>query len=384
MSKSQNLTAESVSNRSIWTTSDYGQRNSKERNIMISHKEHTEKIAQTFIMRPPTMDDLEQTVDLFEVVSRHIIDASDVTLDDIKNEWTLPKFDLEKSTRIVLDQARKSVGYSNGKIVGYIEVWDVQKVPVDIWVWGRVHPDYEGLGIGSRLMEWAEKRSRQAISRVPDDVQVVMESGTYHQYVPAHALFQALQMEPIRNFLFMATELDKTPTRPIWPANISVRAITGDEEAVAVIRAVRDAFQDHWGYVEQPFEDMYERWTHFMHNREDYDPSLWFLAMDGEEIAGMSLCAPKASEDPDMGWVNTLGVRRPWRRQGIGLALLHHTFAEFHKRGKARVGLGVDAGSLTGATGLYEKAGMRAVAERQFDTYRKILRPGRDISRQEL
>jgi mycothiol synthase len=40
----------------------------------------------------------------------------------------------------------------------------------------------------------------------------------------------------------------------------------------------------------------------------------------------------------------------------------------------------VDASSLTGATRLYEKAGMRVL--RQFDNYEKELRPGRDVSTQ--
>jgi len=42
------------------------------------------------------------------------------------------------------------------------------------------------------------------------------------------------------------------------------------------------------------------------------------------------------------------------------------------------VGLGVDAQSLTGATRLYEKAGIRV--ERQYDVYEKELRPGKDLS----
>ncbi len=106
--------------------------------------------------------------------------------------------------------------------------------------------------------------------------------------------------------------------------------------------------------------------------------------MDGDEIAGMSLCWPKANEDSEMGWVGTLGVRRPWRKQGLGLALLHHSFGVFAQRGQKRVGLGVDSTSLTGATRLYERAGMSPMVERQFDLYQKVLRQGRDISRQEL
>jgi hypothetical protein len=60
------------------------------------------------------------------------------------------------------------------------------------------------------------------------------------------------------------------------------------------------------------------------------------------------------------------------------MALLLHAFHEFLKRGKDRVGLGVDASSLTGATRLYQKAGMSIAM--QIDLYEKELRPGRDLA----
>ena len=64
-----------------------------------------------------------------------------------------------------------------------------------------------------------------------------------------------------------------------------------------------------------------------------------------------------------MGWVRSLWVRRPWRKRGLGNALLLNAFRQFHERGERRVGLGVDAESPTGATRLYERAGMRVVEE---------------------
>ncbi len=96
----------------------------------------------------------------------------------------------------------------------------------------------------------------------------------------------------------------------------------------------------------------------------------------------MSLCHPKTAEDPEMGWVDSLGMRRPWRRRGLALVLLHHSFGEFYRRGKCKVGLEVDAQSLTGATRLYEKAGMHV--DRQYANYEKELRPGGDLSTQSL
>ena len=61
----------------------------------------------------------------------------------------------------------------------------------------------------------------------------------------------------------------------------------------------------------------------------------------------------------------TRGLRRdarcaasPGGAQGLGEALLLHSFQEFSRRGCTRGTLGVDASSPTGATRLYERAGM--------------------------
>ncbi len=329
-----------------------------------------------YTMRPARISDLNDAVELFETCAKHAIGTSDVSLDDVRTEWQSPKFSLDKSVRVVHD--------NSGKMVGYVEVWDTDAVPVSIWIWCRIHPDNENHGIGSMLLNWAENRARKALPRVPDDVQVVMESGTYHGFRKGHDRLIRQGMKRIRRFLTMSIELDKAVPDPRWPAVITVRTMSVDEEIEPIVRAVRDAFQDHWGYVKQPFEETYERWRHFIQESKDFDPNLWFLAMDGDEIAGMSLCRPRANEDLNMGWVDTLGVRRPWRKQGLGLALLHHSFGVFAQRGQKRVGLGVDGASLTGATRLYERAGMSPMVERQFDLYQKVLRQGRDISRQEL
>jgi ribosomal protein S18 acetylase RimI-like enzyme len=64
-----------------------------------------------------------------------------------------------------------------------------------------------------------------------------------------------------------------------------------------------------------------------------------------------------------------VGVRRPWRRRGLALALLHHSFAQLARRGATRVGLGVDAENTTGAVRLYRRASVHA--ERTSDIWEK-------------
>ncbi|MBN1858479.1 GNAT family N-acetyltransferase, partial [Candidatus Bipolaricaulota bacterium] len=165
---------------------------------------------------------------------------------------------------------------------------------------------------------------------------------------------------------------------------IGVRPYAPGADLRPTVKMVRNAFRDHWGYVDAPFEEELKQWEHWTTAYKDFDPSLWFVAIDESngEIVGAALGWPKNTEDPEMGWIDVLGVVRRWRKRGLAQALLHHAFGEFFRRGNRKVGLGVDASSLTGATRLYERAGMRPV--RRTFSYEKELRAGRELSRRTL
>jgi mycothiol synthase len=163
----------------------------------------------------------------------------------------------------------------------------------------------------------------------------------------------------------MVIDLAAEAAEPTFPAGVEVRTFRAGEER-AVFDAVDEAFRDSHDHVPGVFEE----WRHWALDRDDFDPSLWWLALDGDAIAGFCLCRPHETEG-DMGWISSLGVRRPSRRRGIARALLLTSFHEFRRRKFARVGLGVDEDSLTGAHVLYESAGMRPV--RRYDLYEKAL-----------
>src|SRR5262249_2577967 len=91
---------------------------------------------------------------------------------------------------------------------------------------------------------------------------------------------------------------------------------------------------------------------------ERHDPSLWHVARSDGVIAGALIGDPVADEDPTLGYIALFGVRRAARGRGIGEALLRRSFAQFHELGRAGVMLYVDSESTTGATRLYERAGM--------------------------
>ena len=84
------------------------------------------------------------------------------------------------------------------------------------------------------------------------------------------------------------------------------RKIAYEKEFREAILAIAEAFKDHWGFVKKREEDELAFWKHRLENDPDFDPGLWFLAMDGDQIAGVCLCFPKLIEDPQMGWVAEL------------------------------------------------------------------------------
>jgi len=152
-----------------------------------------------------------------------------------------------------------------------------------------------------------------------------------------------------------------------------VRAADLDRDARDIHAAENDFFSDHYGFTPNPFD----QWWHFRTRFFKAEPELWILATADDQIVGMALCSSQRAGQPDLGWISTLGVRRDWRRRGLALAILHESFRRLAAKGRSRAGLGVDANSLTGATRLYEKAGMKVV--REAYEYELVVRDGRDL-----
>lgn len=156
----------------------------------------------------------------------------------------------------------------------------------------------------------------------------------------------------VRRGFRMFRDLGEPVAEPDWPDGIELRPFVPGRDEQAVYDADIEAFADTWDFVADPIDE----WLRWLQDR--YDPSLWFVAYDGDEIAGICLCRAGREGDPELGWVHVLAVRPRWRRRGLGRALLLHGFRELRARGLPRVGLGVDAESPTGAVTLYERAGM--------------------------
>lgn len=169
----------------------------------------------------------------------------------------------------------------------------------------------------------------------------------------------------IRAAYRMVIELEGRTFASSLPPGAAIRTAHGEADDELLHTLVERSFADHWGFVPQPFDE----WRHWLRNAGEPDPTLWFVADVDGEPAGVALCRPTMHGNADGGWVSSLGVLPAARRRGLGTSLLTRAFAEFQRRGRVRVGLGVDAENTTGAVGLYERAGMRVF--RRWDTWEK-------------
>lgn len=337
-------------------------------------KENFVELPDRFTARGATMSDVEQAMALFNRWSRVVIGRDEfANMDSIRDEWQAPGIDLAEDTRHIFAP--------NGELVGHIEMWTNSHPLTHPELWGRVDPGYQGMGIGTWMMHWAEQHALRALPTVPTELRFAPQMGSYRKDERSKNLFAKFSYRHLRSLYYMHIEMDGPVPGPEFPEGITLRTYNPETDAEAVYLAENDAFRDHFGHVERPFEEGFKQWKR-RREHEGYDPTLYFLAMDGNEIAGVNICRSYSHYDADRGWVRSLGVRRPWRKRGLGMALLRHSFNEFYRRSKRKVGLGVDSQNLTGALRLYENAGMHV--DQAYDFYEKEMRPGQEISVQSL
>ena len=250
--------------------------------------------------------------------------------DDLEDEWS--SIDLERDTLVVRDGDRV-VGY--GAVRDRGELWRAECY---------VHPAAHGLGIGKLL---ATELQRDAAARGAHRIQ----NGVYEADAAARSLLLSIGYRAVRVFREMRIELDALPSAPTWPDGLHAVGFDPVRDAAAFHAAQQDAFADHWEYTPRDLESWSK--THLLSER--FDPALWCLVKAGDDVAAGTICT---ADTYGGGFVQILFTCRPWRKQGIGRALLADAFRRLWERGERSVGLGVDAESETGAFRLYERAGM--------------------------
>lgn len=327
----------------------------------MTHKPHLDS---SLSLRTATFADVHPVADLIYAVCEADGDTTvAVAPENLEHAWREDGFNPETDAFIV--------EANDGRIVGYEDVANEQAF-AHFSADGYVHPEYMGRGIGTTLLTRAEERIREMMKKSEPDLRVYIHAAADGKNKTGREMFGAMGYNVARYFWRMEIALDSAPQFSL-PDGIEFRPFDRDAHARLVWQADNEAFGEHWGSHDTTFKE----WSFRKLERPEFDPALWLIAWDGAQIAGFSQNRFRMG----IGWVGTLGVRKPWRGRGLGLVLLQASFAEFYRRGMKTVGLGVDASNTTGATRLYQRVGMRAASE--FVNFEKELRPGRSLEEEE-
>jgi mycothiol synthase len=304
------------------------------------------------------VDDADTLADLINEVNIAEVGFPLTDADEVRGDLTAPERDPEGDV-VLVDP--------DGTIAAYLTIsMDTHGAESTANSLAWVRPALWGHGLSRWLLEWSERGIERERRRAAHG-RIVIRLACWSANAAAERLFEALGYVPVRTFMQMRIELG-APTPVEIPPGIEIRSFRMTDAPTAYA-ALAEAFDDHWGRAFDPFE----RWVH--HHIEgpgaSFDPSLWFVALDGSDVVGVITTRPDLQSAADTASVDALGVRRAWRGRGIGRALLLTTFAAVRDRGIGAIQLGVDASNPTGARRLYEGVGMHMV--RSFEFWEKAL-----------
>jgi mycothiol synthase len=287
----------------------------------------------SFRLDPAVAADAAAVTEVVVALESSLYGQSAFSQADLEDEWL--DLDLDQNARVVRDGDR---------VVGYGAVregggrWRVE---------GYVHPDALGCGIGRLIATGLEEdAARRGARRI--------QNAVFEADSAAPRLLESLGYGAVRVFRELRIELEAPPPVPEWPDGLRVVPFDPERDAREFHAAHQEAFADHWDYTARDFES----WSKSDLGSERFDPTLWCVVRAGDELAAGTICTANTYGG---GWVHALFTRRPWRRHGVGAALLGDSFGRFWERGEHSIGLGADQASDTGAFRLYERAGMAPV-----------------------
>ena len=291
-------------------------------------------------LRRPVRADVEAVVALQNRCDIAQTGEAQSSIEDVEHDWE--QIDLTQDAWVAFLPGRKLVGYATvlpfGNDIRYIVDTD---------------PGWEGNDLDKHLLALSEARgSEQALAR--KDAKKI--SAKVYMFETNHrgiGVVEQAGFQPGKYIFQMRMDLTADLPEPIWPEGVVLRTADLTQDAHAIHQLVQTAFYLP-GREPQPFDE----WYTFMVRPDIFHPDLWFLAMSGEEMIGVSLCFPY----PDIGWIRQLGVLPEWQGRGLGAALLHHSFQEFKRRGFQLAGLTVESGRANSHT-FYQKVGMRTAAQ---------------------
>jgi mycothiol synthase len=279
-----------------------------------------------FSTRPATTDDAHAIYELIAATEQEWHGRAEVVPDAVAADLRRPLVRLELDTLVA--------EAPNGELAGWAWVHGGRRAQVD------VHPAYRELGLGTRLIRWAERRAAELgsewLAQTVDDVD---KAGT--------ELLRSRGYDVLATNWLLERPIATEPAGPPTGITVSGYDSARDHEAY-------ELFEDAFAPFQQR-RKAFDEWAELTIARPSFLPEVSTLAYDGAELVGavIALDLPDSGE----GYVEQLAVRADRRNRGVARAMLDRTCTEFAPLGCETCILWTHSG--TGALGMYERLGMR-------------------------
>jgi len=249
------------------------------------------------------------------------------------------------------------------------------------YVFGTVHPDHRGAGIGRRLLEWGLARGTDLLQSSGNDLPKYLRVGESRVNTSAIRLFERFGLESVRYFADLRADLSvPTPARhtaaatpaAATPGALGFRIIPWDLARNEEARLMKNAaFMDHWGSTPTPPE-WWAAQTSGFGSRVDWS---YFAVTSEDQIIGHLITHRTPNDDEVLGakyaWIDNIGTLAEHRGRGIATQLITTALTKYRAEGMQFAALGVDSANPTGAYRLYESLGFRLW--REFVTYQRVV-----------
>lgn len=300
-----------------------------------------------YVLRRPAPADARIISELQIMVNEALVAEPWTSEEKVLNHMTTPGHSPEEDEALVVHERSGDLAACAG-VVG-----DSPWTEFEMWTF--VHPAHRDPGLEVFLLSLMEARAKQIVDERTDGAAAMLREGIWDVDQERERFLLAHDYTFVRTFYSMDIVMTEAPDLAIVPAGIGIRTFRVGQDEEAAWKADGETFSDHWGFVHPPLR----AWCHELIDANPFfDPSLWYLSMDADQITGMVIAYEGSPEMPEGAWIEVVGVRPRWRGRGIAVALLQTVFTELYARGVRRVALGVDSQNETGATRLYERVGM--------------------------
>jgi len=257
------------------------------------------------------------------------------------------------------------------RMIAYTRVtWNKQEDGLTYYMtFGFLLPEWRRQGIGSAMLAWTEDRLRQVASTHEKTGPRFFQAGAADTEKGTTAMLEKAGYQPARYDFNMSRPISEPLPDAPMPPGLEVRPVK-PEHIRPIWDAMQEAFRDHWGFAEEG-EETYLAWQ----GQSSFQPAIWKVAWDGDQVAGMVLNFVDEPENIEYkrlrGYTEGISVRRPWRKKGLARSLIVQSIQMFKDMGMTETALGVDSQNLSGALRLYQGVGY--CQTKQFSIYRKPL-----------